>query len=419
LIIGSDSRANIDPSDPNQAVFIGGENPTGQRSDTILLVRIDPVKGDAKMLSFPRDLWVPIAGKDRSAKINSAYGEGRAVLVDTIRQNFGVEINNFIEVDFVGFQDLVEAIGGVPIYFETPMRDDNTGLNVQRAGCVTLSGEQALAFARSRHLEYLDSKGRWQTDPTADLGRITRQQIFVRRAMAKVLTLGIATNLKTFFDLLDVATSSVTLDQTINRSDLRDLAERFKSLQAEDIKTYALPVSNGSSSDGQSILNMKQGPAQPILNVFRGIDPGPVLESDVVVDVQTSRTNPLRGKDVQAALNAVGFVDGSVSNPATVPEQTTIYYGAGSEYAADVVARHLTSTAVLAAEPSLAANHVVLAAGLNFTTVMVTPRPAAPLATTTTVAPATKDTNPTTVPSTTSTTVIGVTPGSTPEGVSC
>ena len=418
LIIGSDSRANIDANDPQQAVFMGDGNPTGQRSDTILLVRVDPVAGNVKMLSFPRDLWVSIAGKNRSAKINSAYGEGRSVLVDTIRQDFGVEINNFIEVDFVGFKDLVEAIGGVPMWFDTPMYDTGTGLDVPEAGCVTLDGEQALAFARARHLQYLDRNGRWQSDPTADLGRISRQQIFVRRAMTKVLSLGIATNIKTFFDLLDVATSSVTLDQTINRSDLKDLAEQFKSYQAEDIKAYSLPVTGGSSSDGQSILNVNRRAAQPILNVFRGIEPGPVLENEVTVDVWTSRTNPLRGKDVQAALDAVGFVDGKVTNPTAVPDATTIYYAPGSEYAADVVARHLTSTSRLEADPSLGANHVVLAAGLDFTTVMETPRPAAPLATTTTVASG-GTTVPTTLPSTTSTTVIGITTGSTPEGVDC
>ena len=415
LIIGSDSRANIDPSDPQLDVFMGNGNPTGQRSDTILLVRVDPAGGDVKLLSFPRDLWVPIAGKNRSAKINSAYGEGRSVLVDTIRQGFGVEINNFIEVDFVGFKDLVEAIGGVPMWFDTPMYDTGTGLDIPEAGCVNLDGEQALAFARARHLQYLDGNGRWQSDPTADLGRITRQQTFVRRAMTKVLSLGIATNIKTFLDLLDVATSSVTLDQTINRSDLKDLAEQFKSSQPEDIKTFSLPVTIGRSSDGQSILNMNRGAAQPILNVFRGIDPGPVLESEVTVDVQTARTNPLRGTDVRSALGAVGFLDGKVTNPAAVPDQTTIYYAPGSEYAADVLARHLTTTSLLEPDPSLGANHVVLAAGLDFTTVMETPRALGPVATTTTVAGAT----PTTAPSTTSTTVVGITTGATPEGVAC
>ena len=72
------------------------------------------------------------------------------------------------------------------MYFDTPMRDDNSGLNITEAGCTTLDGEQALGFARARHLEYKDAKGKWKTDPTGDLGRITRQQIFMRKVIDQV-----------------------------------------------------------------------------------------------------------------------------------------------------------------------------------------------------------------------------------------
>ena len=82
-------------------------SPAGKRSDTILLVRIDPVAGTVKMLSFPRDLWIPMADTGQNDRINSAYGRGRQVLVDTIRKDFGVEVNNYIEVDFSGFKGLV------------------------------------------------------------------------------------------------------------------------------------------------------------------------------------------------------------------------------------------------------------------------------------------------------------------------
>ena len=162
------------------------------------------------MLSFPRDLWVPMADTGQNDRINSAYGRGRQVLVDTIRKDFGVEVNNYIEVDFRGFKGLVDAFGGVPMYFDTAMRDSNTGLDITQPGCVTLNGDQALAFARSRHLQFQDGRGRWEDDPTGDLGRITRQQIFVRTALHKALSLGLLTNPKTFFDLLNVATTEAS-----------------------------------------------------------------------------------------------------------------------------------------------------------------------------------------------------------------
>ena len=423
LVIGSDSRANIDPSDPDASAFIGGgDAPTGQRSDTILLVRVDPVAADAKILSFPRDLWVPIAGTGHSAKINSAYGQGRQALIDTIRQDFGVEVNNYIEVDFKGFKGLVDAVGGVPLWFDTAMRDDNTGLNIPSAGCVTLDGEQALAFARSRHLEYKDKKGQWQEDPTADLGRITRQQIFVRKAMSKALSLGIASNPVAFYQLLDTATSSVTIDKSIDRGDMYTLMQQFRDYKPEDMKTYSLPVTNGASSDGQSVLNLQKNAAQPILNIFRGVDAGPVLESDVTVDVDTARNGSLHAKDVQSALDSVGFLSGKLANaPDPLPAQTTILYAPGSELAADLLSRHLTTTgAPLVADDSLAPNHVVLIAGSDFTTVQQLPRSATTINTTTTTPSAASTT--TTAPppaSTTTTTVIGVTPGTPPDGVSC
>src|SRR4051794_35105876 len=230
LIIGSDSRDNVDPSDPTAGAFLGAGEPAGKRSDTILLVRIDPTLGTVKMLSFPRDLWVPIADTGQNDRINASYGRGRQVLVDTIRNDFGVVVNNYIEVDFRGFKDLVNALDGVPMYFDTAMRDGNTGLDVTQSGCVTLDGDQALAFARARHLQFQDARGRWQDDPTGDLGRIPRQQIFVRNALHKALSVGLMRSPKTFFDLLNVATNSVTIDQTLDRGDLNELRTRFQAL---------------------------------------------------------------------------------------------------------------------------------------------------------------------------------------------
>jgi len=416
LVIGSDSRANVDPNDPDAGAFLGPGDPAGKRSDTILLVRIDPVAGTVKMLSFPRDLWVPIADTGQNDRINAAYGRGRQVLVDTIRNDFGVVVNNYIEVDFRGFKDLVNALGGVPMYFDTAMRDDNTGLDIEQPGCVTLDGDQALAFARSRHLEFKDARGRWQDDPSGDLGRITRQQIFVRTAMHKALSLGAITNPKTFFDLLTVATNSVTLDQTIDRGDLNDLRKRFQTLDPNQMETYSLPVKDHMTDGGAAVLLLQQADAQPILDVFRGKDPASLAEGAVSVNVMNGTGVPGQARDVGQALTAVGFAVGQAGNAAAGPT-TTIKYGPGSEQAADLLARHLTTAATQTPDPSLGTNHLTLVTGTDFTTVMQTPR-----ASTTTPAPAPSAAPvPSTVPAptTTSTTVVGITPGQPPPGVSC
>ena len=99
-----------------------------------MIMRVDPTTDTVDMVSLPRDLWVPIAGTGESQRINTAYSsdDGRQRLIDTIQQDFGIPINHYIEVDFKGFQGVVDAIGGVPMYFDEPMRDDNSGLEHHR-----------------------------------------------------------------------------------------------------------------------------------------------------------------------------------------------------------------------------------------------------------------------------------------------
>ncbi|MGI8662533.1 MAG: LCP family protein [Acidimicrobiales bacterium] len=422
LIIGSDSRANVDAHDPNADLFLGAGEPTGQRSDTILLVRVDPIVGDVQMLSFPRDLWIPIADNGQPAKVNSAYGRGKQVLVDTIRNEFKVPINNYIEVDFSGFKDLVNAIGGVNLYFPTALKDDHTGLDISQPGCVTLDGDQGLAFARSRYTQYKRANGTWSdTDPISDLGRIKRQQVFLRKAMRKVASLNI-TDAATLFSLLDVATSSVTIDQTIDRSDLKDLADRFKAIGDDEIKSSALPgLRNSTSRDGQSIVLYDPRLAQSTLNIFRGEASGAVTEAEVTVDVENGSGVKNQARDVLTAFGQIGFSAGSIGADVAKPQPaTSLHYRPGSEAAADLVARHLSGPAQLVADPAIGAGHVLAVTGSDFTTLMETPRAAAPTTTTAPTIPSTADpgASTTTAPPTTTTTDPYV-PGAAPEGVSC
>ncbi len=419
LVVGSDSRDNIDPSDPNADAFLG-ESVGGKRTDTIMVVRIDPIQNTAALLSFPRDLWVTIADTGGSNRINSAYGRGRQVLIDTIQQNFGIEIHHYIEVDFKGFQGVVNAVGGVPVYFDTPMRDGNSGLNVPE-GCVTLDGFQALAFARARHLEYQDSRGRWQTDPTGDLGRITRQQVFMRRALDRAYSAGLS-NPVTFNQLLDVAVNNVGVDEGLDAGDLLNLARRFQDYKGDELQTYSLPVVGDRTSGGASIVRLVEDDATPILNIFRGLPPDAISEAQVTVTVLNGTGAPRQAADVAAAIEAVGFERGSIGDARGQPwAQTVVRYAPGSLNAADLVARHLTSRALLEEDAALGDREVVLITGTDFSTVMVEPWPT----TTTTAPPATTGgsqangaTTTSTVPSS-STTVVGRAPGEPPEGVSC
>lgn len=423
LIVGSDSRENVDPNDPDFADVLPNSEVGGTRSDTIIVARVDPEQTEVDMVSFPRDLWVDIAGGGRS-RINSAYGQGRQVLIDTLYEDFGIEIHHYVEVDFTGFQRLVSAIGDVPVYLDTTYRDIEAGLPEIGPGCVPLDGETALAFARARHLQFIGANGRWQSDPTGDLGRISRQQLFIRKALEKVLSLGI-TDILTLNRLLDVAVDSVSVDAGLSNDDLRDLANRFENFDPSTIRNHTLATYNFRTNGGAAVLGLVEDDPATIraLNIFRGLPPGAVSPDLVSVVVRNGSGVDRQAAMTAEALDAVGFaseVDPTTPDP--LPAATTVAYAPGSEEAAALVARHLTSQADFELDESLAPNEVVLTTGPDFTTVVRQPWPAeavpVPTTTTTTTTPDSSSTTATTEPPTT-TTVIGVIPEEPPEGVEC
>lgn len=420
LIVGSDSRENVSPDDPTlgNADVVGGS-----RSDTIMVMRIDPAQTQIDVVSFPRDLYLPLASGG-TQRINAAYGQGRQVLIDTIQQNFGITINHYVEVDFVGFQQMVDAIGGVPVYLDSTYRDRNSGLVPVGPGCVTLEGEQALAFARARYLERWDDDSQsWDRDPTADLGRITRQQFLIRRSVAKVQSLNPFTNPLTFTELLGVAVSSVGVDGGLSNDDLRDLAGRFRSFDPETMVNHALPVTPYRTSGGASVLRLDEGPeADAILNIFRGLDPGDVLPSQVAVDVHNGSGAEMQGTHTASALSTLGF-QAEVRPDAEHTTATTIAYAPGSEAAATLLASHLTSQAQFVVDEDLEANHLVLTTGDDFTTVVRQPWPEGSVEGPTTTTTSTTTTVPgetttTTEAPTTTTEPIGFLPEA-PEDVDC
>ena len=422
LIVGVDSGEGLDPNDP---VLIG--RPGGIRSDTIMILRLDPASDKAQLLSLPRDLWVPIAGRSGHDRINSAIQGGPRRLVETIKNDFGIPINHYIEMNFLAFRKVVEAIDGVPIYFSTPVRDRMTGLDVQDPGCITLDPVQALAFARSRDYEYYD-KGRWHTDPTGDLGRISRQQEFIRRVIRRAIDKG-ARNPAVLNDLIDAGTSALHLDPTVTPADLIEIGKRFRDFNPDNLETYSLPVV-GANKGGASVVLMQTNEAEPILNVFRGVDAN-ALDS-ILVLVQNGTTTADMGATVADQLRNVGFSvpEGFTSNAERFDfAQTTIRYLPGGEEHAQVVASYLVAPPVFEKVEFLLNTDVDVVVGADWQGLRTAPAPTVPLPTSTTQPSgrgrtSTTTTTTTTLPSpgesttTTSTTVPGVVP-QTPQDVHC
>jgi LCP family protein required for cell wall assembly len=237
-----------------------------------MVMRVDPSTSRAAVLSFPRDLWVKIDGSNGFSRINSAYSlNDPQKLVNTIFNNFGISIQHYIQIDFCAFKTLVDSVGGVAVPFEYPARDQHTRLNVPNIGCYNFSGEAGLAYVRSRHYEYLDPKsGQWKEDPAADYGRISRQQDFLRRTVAKVLSQG-TFNLSRARTLINVAQKYVVVDPDLTIAKELQFAGVLKTLNPNDLQTYQIEGS-GKNINGNAVIvpqltgtNMKA-----ILAIFRG-----------------------------------------------------------------------------------------------------------------------------------------------------
>jgi LCP family protein required for cell wall assembly len=298
LLVGSDSRDCIDPTSPYAGAFLG-EGDLGERSDTIMLLRVDPDSSQAALLSFPRDLWVRIGDSDRKGRINSAFSrDDPNILVRTIERNFEVPVHHYVEVNFCAFKEIVDAIGGVKVPFEFPTRDENTGLNIPAPGCYRMDGDQALAYVRSRHYE-ADMGDGFEEDETSDRGRIARQQDFIRRTLQRAIDRG-ASRPDIANRLWNGVVDNVTIDDELKVGELLALASQLRDFDPDTILSYRLD-GRGTTIGGASVIEpeLDNADTEAILAVFRGearlVDaPDPNAVADVPDDpVATTATVPV------------------------------------------------------------------------------------------------------------------------------
>jgi len=335
LLVGTDDAEGLDPDDP----VLNGREGLGLLSDTIMLLRVDPGASQAHLLSLPRDLYVSIPGVGEG-KINSALGQGgQDALVQTIQDTFGVEVNHYVEVDFHGFEQLVRAIGGVPFFFPRPVQDPTTGLYVPHRGCVTLGPRQALAYARSRHLEVFRN-GEFVTDPTGDLGRISRQQDFIRTAIRQTVIEGVA-DPRLLGDVMDVAVDAVKIDSDLSAGDLVQLGRRFRTFDDRTLQTLTLDVTD-DDVNGSAVLRLAETDANAHrLDIFRGVGgAGSQAAPDISVVVHNGTGASGQAGEVSEALERLGFdtSPGTGNAESSDVESTVVRYGEGDEALARFVA---------------------------------------------------------------------------------
>jgi LCP family protein required for cell wall assembly len=358
LIVGTDSAERLDEGD---SVTIGRED-IGLNSDTIMLLRVDPQEETAHLLSFPRDLYVPIPGAGEQ-RINAAVEAGGAdLLIRTIQENFAVPINHYIEIDFKGFKELVSAVDGVPVYFDKPLRDRQSGLDITETGCITLDPDQALAYTRSRNLEFLED-GYYQVDGTADLGRISRQQDFIRRAIARAVEKG-ARNPITLNSLVDVAVTNVQVDTALQAGDILALGNKFRSFDPDALDTQTLEVID-DTVNGAEVL--RQDPNQADVNearldVFRGR-----TASSINLVVQNGSGTTGAAAEAADGFERLGFVVAGTGDADRFDYgRTLVRYTEGHQAEAEHVARQLTGGVDLEQVDTIFGADVAVVLGLEF-----------------------------------------------------
>jgi LCP family protein required for cell wall assembly len=251
LLVGSDNGAE------------GGEQRAGvegRRSDTIMVLNIKD--GKAKMLSLNRDLWVENPATGQNGRLNATYNQGPANLIQAVTQNFGIPVNHYIEIDFVSFGSMVDSFGGIDIFFEHPAFDLASGLDVKQSGLVHLDGDQALAYVRSRHYaEMID--GQVVLDQTSDLGRVQRQQVFLKEIMKK------AGNNRSPLTLMKTAENMSGGLRIDDKMTMLEAARFAWDMGRLDPVSVPLPVTPRTTSGGAAVLDLDQPEANAVLDQFR------------------------------------------------------------------------------------------------------------------------------------------------------
>ncbi|MEO3886272.1 LCP family protein [Nonomuraea sp. B5E05] len=242
LLVGSDTRAGDGNAKygAETARQVGGG---GKRTDTIILLHISPDRDQARLISFPRDSMVQIPKcKNETTKqempprrdmINSAYNSGGvACTISTLETLTGIRVNHFVEVDFSGFKNIVDALGGIEICLQNGVNDKASKL-VLPPGKSLLNGEKALGYVRLR--KYGDG---------SDLQRIRRQQIFLSKVIAKATSSELMTDVGKLRDFITAAAGSVTMDPALanDTQKLIDIAMSTKQLTAKGVELTTVPV---------------------------------------------------------------------------------------------------------------------------------------------------------------------------------
>lgn len=375
LLIGNNTRTGLSPAEAAQ--FGSATDVGGARSDVTMILHLDPITDSASLLSIPRDLFVSlptnsIAGPygKIDAALNGTVGDpadGPDTLIQTIEDDLGIPINHFISINFDGFQQTINAIGGIQLNFSALLRDQESALNITGTGCQTLNGSQALAVVRARHLQYFDGT-RWQNDPESDLSRIVRDHIFLKvfADTARVqLTDPLSAN-----SLIGGLLNQVTVDPGLNVNTLLQLYKQYRHLNPDAVAETTLPITVVDNYRyGAGTYGDVDMPVEPldhqVIDAWAG---GPLTTTPTsALRVQVDNISGIYGQASAIGDRLVGLgyqvTDGpTLSEPTSITETVIRYHPGATADGLDVL-RALAGAVMMRADPTVPASTVIVDVG--------------------------------------------------------
>jgi LCP family protein required for cell wall assembly len=280
LLVGSDSRAFVH-SATDRATFGTPSDSPGQHADVILLVRITG-RGHVTILPIPRDLMT-ILPDGAPLRITMSLLDGPQTLVDTVCHSLGVGVNHLVLIHMDGLRSLVNDVGGISIHVATPERDTVTGLSIAHSGWNHLSGMQAVAYVRSRHLELFEN-GAWRLASTADDERSGRASQVLSQLGSR-LDISPTTPLSSAKRLWELS-GAITVDGGTSPFALSQLAQVLKQLNSATHDELPVTLHPGSvpladiDPGGGAVLARFDGGTSPNCSLRVPISsPGPATTS--------------------------------------------------------------------------------------------------------------------------------------------
>ena len=407
LMVGSTSRCALKVQNP--AYGLCSEGVTGVNSDVVMILHLNPTTPSVSLLSLPRDLFVPNARADGANKIDAALVEGPSQLVAAIEEDFGIPIQHYVELNFDSFANVVNALGGIKMYFPEPVYDAYSGLNIQTTGCIQLDGIQALQVVRARHLQY-KGPGVTTTDPAywpqegqSDLARIRRDHEFLRVLAAAVDKRGLS-DPATDLSLIGALAPQLTVDSGLSSSHMVNLVLDYHGVKVGKAPQLTVPVlvdqfgnyvyQGGNYGD---IEFPDQPQDRSVVDQFLGVSAdtdtmngGPLpAPGSVTVSVLNGSGTTDQATETAAAFTQLGFKVVATGDSAPVGDEseTVVTYAhktATDEAAAQLVAQSITGSVILALGATSNGAQVTVTTGSNFA---VVPPGSLPSATTRTTAP--------------------------------